>query len=165
MDQKQTSREQLFDSIIAEERDRLGRIARVYALHEQEDLIQEMLMQIWRSLPQFSGQSKLSTWAYRIGINTAISWRRNATRLKRQPPANRIDAEQVAGEAQPSDTVRLLERFLSTQSEIDRAVLLMYLEDLNYEEIADVVGVSAGAIRTRMSRIRSRLQSWESGSD
>jgi RNA polymerase sigma-70 factor (ECF subfamily) len=154
-------REQRFNAIIDEHRDRVGRIARVYAGNEAEDLVQEILMQIWRGLPAFDQQAKLSTWCYRIALNTAISWRRNATREKRQPPENRVAPDALQSHTNFSNESRLLERFLESLSEIDRAVLLMYLDDLTHQEIAESIGVSDGAIRTRISRIRDQLEIWE----
>lgn len=139
----------------------MGRIARVYAGNEAEDLVQEILMQIWQSLPSYDQKAKQSTWAYRIALNTAISWRRAATRIKRQPPENRVASDSLSSPNNFSNEFQLLDRFLQCLSEIDRAVLLMYLEDLSHEEIAEAIGVSNGAIRTRISRIRDRLQRWE----
>jgi len=154
-------REQRFNSIIDENRNRVGRIARVYAGGDAEDLVQEILMQVWRSLPSYDQKAKLSTWCYRIAINTAISWRRNATRRKRQPPENRVATDSLSSRSSFSNEAQLLDRFLDSMSEIDRAVLLMYLEDLTSEEIAESIGVSNGAIRTRISRIRDQLKTWE----
>lgn len=133
----------------------------MYAQGEAEDLAQEILLQIWRSLPEYDQKAKLSTWAYRIALNTAISWKRRVTRLKRQPPENRIASDTLESGAVFSDEAKLLQRFLETLSEVDRAVLLMYLDDLTNEEIADSIGVSHGAIRTRISRIRNQLKTWE----
>lgn len=118
-------------------------------------------MQVWRALPDYDQQAKLSTWCYRIALNTAISWRRHATRVKRQPPRNRVAAETLPSQTSFSNEALLLEQFLASLSDIDRAVLLMYLEDLTHEEIAESIGISNGAIRTRISRIRDRLETWE----
>lgn len=153
-------REERFASIIGENGARFGRIARVYAGADAEDLVQEVLMQIWRSLPEYDSKSKLTTWAYRIALNTAISWRRRVTREKRQPPENRLGAETLTSQPDVLNETELLARFLDSLSEIDRAVLVMYLDDLTNQEIAEAIGVSDGAIRTRISRIRSQLENW-----
>ena len=153
-------REQRFKSIIDENHARFGRIARVYAGSDAEDLVQEVLLQIWRSLPEYDSKSKLATWAYRIALNTAISWRRRITREKRQPPENRLGPETLTSSPDSSNETELLARFLDSLSEIDRAVLVMYLDDLTNQEIAEAMGVSDGAIRTRISRIRYQLEAW-----
>ncbi len=154
-------REQRFNSIVDDDHNRFGRIARVYAGSDAEDLVQEILMQVWRSLPGYDQKAKLSTWCYRIALNTAISWRRNATRAKRHPPENRVATDSLPSQTNFSNEAQLLGRFLDSLSEIDRAVLLMYLDDLTNEEIAESIGVSNGAIRTRISRIRDQLKTWE----
>jgi RNA polymerase sigma factor (sigma-70 family) len=154
-------RQHRFHEIIDQNRDRFGRIARIYAGVDVDDLVQEILMQIWKSLPQYDGQAKLGTWSYRIAINTAISWKRNATRIKRQPPSQRTMADTLKAPTYFSCETELLERFMNSLSEIDQAVLLMYLDDLTNQEIADSIGVNCSAIRTRISRIREKLKSWE----
>jgi RNA polymerase sigma factor (sigma-70 family) len=145
-------RQQRFRSIIDENRDRMGRIARVYAGGDAEDLVQEILMQVWRSLPDYDQHAKLSTWSYRIALNTAISWRRRVTRAKRKPPDNRVTTDTLSSNLSFSNEAVLLERFLNSLSEIDRAVLLMFLDNLTHQEIAESIGVSDGAIRTRLIR-------------
>lgn len=154
-------REQRFNSIVDDNHNRFGRIARVYAGNDAEDLVQEILMQVWRSLPDYDLRAKLSTWCYRIALNTAISWRRTATRAKRRPPENRVASDSLPSQTNFSNEAELLDRFLDSLSEVDRAVLLMYLDDLTNKEIAESIGVSNGAIRTRISRIRDQLETWE----
>lgn len=164
-DRQSSNREHRFQSILNENSSRFGRIARIYAGSDAEDLVQEMLMQIWKCLRAFDEQSKLGTWCYRIALNTAMTWKRDRVRAKRQPPEHRHPAETLVVPFGDSDEIRLLERFLQTLSEIDRAVLLMYLDDLSNQEMADTMGVSNGAIRTRISRIRERLEQWEATDD
>lgn len=118
-------------------------------------------MQVWRALPGYDSRAKMSTWCFRIALNTALSWKRDARRKKRVPPEHRHGTDALVGQRYFSDEVALLERFLTTLSEVDRAILLMYLEDLTSEETADAMGMTAGAIRTRLSRIRLRLRDWE----
>lgn len=162
-DPKQRARQ--FESILAENRGRLGRLVRVYGGAESEDLLQEIMLQLWRSLSGFDRNCQSSTWCYRIALNTAISWKRSRTRLKRQPPANREPPDMLEGEAQFSDEAKLLERFMASLAELDRAVLLMYLENIPSGEIANAIGSSEGAIRTRICRIRKRLETWEAEDD
>ena len=86
-----------------------------------------------------------------------------ATRMKRQSPGHRVAADALVAPANFSNEAQLLGRFLASLSEIDRAVLLMYLDDLSNKEISEAMGVSNGAIRTRISRIRDQLETWETG--
>ena len=153
--------QQQFDRILDENRVRFGRLARVYAGEAAEDLLQNMLMQVWKSLPAFNNESAINTWAYRIALNTAITWQRDARRLKRTPPKIRVDETTLSSSGSFTDEAQTLLRFLAALNEIDRAVLLMYLDDVPADEMAEAIGISAGAIRTRISRIRTRLKNWE----
>ena len=153
--------QQQFARILDENRVRFGRLARVYAGESAEDLLQNMLMQVWQSLPNFSGDSAPNTWAYRIALNTAITWQRDARRLKRTPPKTRVDESTLATNGSFTDEAQTLLRFLDSLNEIDRAILLMYLDDVPVCEMAATMGISDGAIRTRVSRIRTRLKNWE----
>ncbi|MEM8670408.1 MAG: RNA polymerase sigma factor [Planctomycetota bacterium] len=162
MRQSESDRAEQFQQILSENRARFGRISRVYGGADNEDLVQEILMQIWRSLPDYQQQATLSTWAYRIAINTAITWKRSSHRAKRRPPDQRLPPDQLPSSQSTCHELDLLNRFLNALSEIDQAVLVMYLDDLTNQEIAAAMGVSHGAIRTRISRIRDRLKHWES---
>ena len=153
--------EQRFNRILDENRVRFGRMARVYAGEAAEDLLQNMLLQVWQSLTAFKGESTLNTWAYRIALNTAITWQRDARRLKRAPPKSRVDETTLASNGSFTDEAQTLIRFLDTLNEIDRGILLMYLDDVGGSAMAAIMGISEGAVRTRISRIRTRLKNWE----
>lgn len=130
---------------------RFRRVARAYANHgEADDLLQEIWLQIWRSLDRFEGASRLDTWAFRIALNTAISYRRKA-----KPVSEEFDESHV-GSTRPTleGTSHLLEDFLSNLKPADRAVLLLHLDDRSAEEMMDILGMSANAVAIRMSRIR-----------
>jgi len=137
--------------------DALRRIARFYAGEdgEEEDLHQEILVQAWRSFPSFRGDASAGTWLYRVALNTALTWRRRAhRRSERRAP---LDPEQEAGSVQQgsheSETA-ILAAFLDTLGGVDRSVLLLYMEGLSHREIADVTGLSAGAVGVRIHRMK-----------
>lgn len=132
----------------------LRRVARVYGRPdgEEEDLHQEILLQLWKALPSFRGDAAPGTWLYRIALNTALTWRRGAARRARHgahPPAA---PSATAGEAR--NQAAILEEFLASLGELDRSVLLLYMEGLSHDEIADVTGLSAGAAGVRIHRIK-----------
>lgn len=118
-------------------------------------------MQIWHALPNFDETAALGTWAFRIALNTSISWRRRSQRKKRKSPEHRHSPGVLVGESNSTDEQKLLLQFVTTLSEVDRVVLIMFLEDSSYDEIATAIGVSNGAVRVRLSRIKSRLETWE----
>jgi RNA polymerase sigma-70 factor, ECF subfamily len=157
--QDSTERRTRFDEVLAQYRGRLGRIALTYAGREADDLLQEILLQIWRSLPAFDARSSIGTWCYRIAINTAISWKRKAQRKQVEQASDELDRHPAS--AGTGDEAGLLKRFLATLGDVDQAVLLMHLDNVSHADIAAALGVSEGAIRTRMSRLRQRLAGWD----
>lgn len=143
-----------FEQLIAENRARLARIARAYANRgETEDLLQDILLQLWRSRGGFRGQSTASTWLYRVALNTAISHCR-----RRRPPTTSDPIDPVGSTGDPLDEQVLLATFLRSLNEIDRSTLLLYLEGLDHPQIAQVLGASAGAVAVRLTRLRKRFE-------
>ncbi len=152
-----------FDELLERNRGRFAAIARAYTDRDADDLLQEMLLQIWRSLSSFLGQSNLDTWCYRVALNTAMTWRRTQSRRKARIPADTTDVGQIPAVADGRDCIRLLEQFLKTLSKSDRAIVLLYLDDLSGSAMAEVLGVSEGAVRVRIHRIKQKLAQWQVG--
>ena len=152
-----------FEQLIERNRRRLLAIARTYARGDAEDLLQEILLQVWRSMSRFEERSSIDTWCYRIALNTAISWRRKAGRRKERLPTDGADLNRLPGPEEGHNATVLLHKFLQTLSDADRALVLMYLEDMSGEEMADVLGIQSGALRVRLHRIKQRLAQWEGG--
>ncbi len=119
-----------------------------------EDLLQEIWLQIWRSLETFKSRSTLETWAYRIALNTCLGHRRAV-----RPAADSID-ELTNTIAAPDidDDFSLLEDFAASLNAVDRAVLLLHLDDRNADDMADIVGISPNAIAIRLTRIRKQFE-------
>lgn len=146
-----------------------GRIALAYASHgEAADLRQEILIQLWRSRRQFDGQSKYSTWAYRVALNTAIDHvrrdRRRRTALERLRLLDRRDA--ASETAFPlSREVQVIKEFADTLDVADRSLFTLYLERLGHARISEVIGISPGACRTRLSRLKDKFKHHLEGVD
>ena len=141
-----------FDRVIDDHRDRLARIARQYAGREDwQDLLQEIAVAIWRGLPGFEGRAKLSTWIYRVAVNTALQHVR-----KRRPTSEALLHEPV-GALGAQDPMSLLDEFLAGLDPVNRAVLLLDLEGLHRNEIGEVLGLSPGAVAVRMTRLKERF--------
>ncbi|HEU4560835.1 MAG TPA: RNA polymerase sigma factor [Longimicrobium sp.] len=132
----------------------LRRIARAYggAHGEEDDLHQEILLQLWRGLPSFRGDAAPGTWLYRVALNTALTWRRRAARRARGDAA-RPERPAVSAGA-PRSEAAILAEFLESLTPVDRSVLLLHMEGLAYADIAQVTGLSAGAVGVRLHRIR-----------
>lgn len=143
---------QALKQLIGDHEARLVRIARQYAgPNDWQDLLQEIAVALWKGLPGFEGRSSLSTWVYRVAVNTSLQFVR-----KRRPAAGE-PAHEPAGSTDVGDDMALLESFLSRLDPVNRAVLLMDLEGLSREECADVLGISPGAVAVRMTRLKQRF--------
>lgn len=141
-----------FDNVIEAHRGQLARIARQYAgPNDWQDLLQEIAVALWRGLPSFQGRSKLSTWVYRVAVNTALQYAR-----KRRPDTQALSQEPV-GALAAGDPMALLDEFLASLDPVNRAVLLLDLEGLHRDEIGDVLGLSPGAVAVRMTRLKTRF--------
>lgn len=143
----------------------LYKVASAYCANAEDrrDLVQEMVIQLWRSFPRYDDQLKFSTWMYRIGMNVAISFFRSERRRGRDTVAlEQIDvidyaaADRLMGEA--GDDVRLLQRLVSQLDEMSRALIVLYLEGYSHAEIAEILGISVTNVGTRINRIKNRLR-------
>lgn len=141
------------------------KVARAYtlSLEEREDLAQEILLQIWRSLPGFQGQSRLSTWMYRVALNTALGWQRRERRRRatHQPwYAFEELASDEPDEAERLQQRELVERLYAAIHQLprtDAALVLLYLDDLSYREMAEVLGISESNVGVKLTRARQAL--------
>ena len=158
MKHKQSPRQTRFNEVLEQFRGRLGRIALTYAREDADDLLQEILLQIWKSLPWFEERSTIGTWCYRIAINTAITWKRKHERKRIEQPLGNMDP---ATNPDNTDAEGLLPRFLASLNDADQALLVMHLDNVDHKDIASALGVSLGAVRTRMSRLRQKLAAWD----
>lgn len=156
-------RHALFDDYFRDHRGRMIAIARAYAPEAADDLFQELALQLWQSLKRFDGRCQLTTWAYRVQLNTAMSWRRNAARRRKKMPTIEGLSGPIADPCSDTRSTDLrVEALIASLGETDRAVLLMLMDNCETKEIAEVMGVSEGAIRVRLHRVRKRIEEGES---
>lgn len=154
---------QLFNEIIEQHKGIFLKVARGYCHDDtdRQDLIQEIMIQIWRSVPKFNGQSKMSTWLYRISLNVAISfYRKNTARANKYTPLDE-KASHFAAAADCTEDERnlsLLEQFIGELKEIDKALMILYLEDKSYAEISEILGMTQSNVGTKISRIKEKLR-------
>lgn len=123
---------------------------------DRDDLAQEILLQLWRSFPAFDGRAAFSTWMYRVALNTAISFRRKLRPRAEVSPEAWVEGTQLAN-AEFSDDLKILYRTIARLSAIEKAIIMQWLDERSYEEIADTVGISVNNVSVRLVRIRKRL--------
>ena len=127
-------------------------------LADKEDLYQEICLQLWRSFRTYRSESKFSTWLYRVALNTAIS---SVRKNRRQVETVLLDQTEhfVSRDSDREGMTRMLFKALSKLNKVDRAIILLWLEEKEYVEISEVMGISQSAVSVRLVRIRERLKS------
>jgi RNA polymerase sigma-70 factor, ECF subfamily len=141
-----------------------GLIHKVCMLYENDrearnDLFQEIVLQLWRSFPTFRGEAKITTWMYRIALNTAISGLRKRGRtIKTEDIRERHYNFSDAPEDMREENFQKLQWAIRQLTEIERAMIMMALDEIPYEEIADTIGITQNNVRVRMNRIREKLR-------
>ena len=152
----------LFEGIIEQHKGILFKVARAYCPDEEnrEDLIQEMMIQIWQSVHKYNDQYKISTWLYRISLNVAISfYRKSSTRAKKYTELNEQSVEALVEDKSDNEMhLKLLEQFICELKEIDKALMILYLEDKSHAEIAEILGISVSNVGTKIGRIKDQLK-------
>ena len=154
-----------FLKLIEENRPKILKICRAYAWNtsDRDDLYQEILFQIWRALPGLKESAYAGTWLYRVALNTSISFvRKHAGRNRHATPCGPDDLTQrieSAQEPEESDDGRLSRLYaaIARLNEAEKALVVLFLEDLSYEEIADALGVSANHVGVALHRVKKKL--------
>lgn len=154
--------EKEFVKIITENQGIIHKVCSVYCDSEEDrrDLFQEILAQLWKSYPSFRQEAKFTTWMYRVALNTAIT---TFKKTKRQPDQSGLTIEnvQLANEEYDPTTdeqMRLLHQAVARLSGIEKSIILLFLENKSYEEIAEITGITQNYVRVKMNRIKNKLK-------
>ncbi len=126
---------------------------------DKEDLFQEITLQAWKAYSQFRGDAKFSTWLYRVALNTAITFFRKdkknafiATVSEIPDLAHQLDRDPI------EDKTKAMYKAIADLSKIDKAIVMLYLEDYSYAEISEIIGITANNIAVKMNRIKVKLR-------
>lgn len=147
---------------LQENQNLIHKICRLYTNDEDshKDLFQEITIQLWKAYPQFRGESKFTTWAYRVGLNTAITLYRKKTRtintIEFDNKLHRINQDEYNYEEE--EHIKLLYQAVQQLNDIEKALVFMYLEDKDYAEIAETLGITEVNARVKMNRIKGKLK-------
>lgn len=151
-----------FVKLLEENQNIVHKVCRIYTNNydAHNDLFQEITIQLWKAYPKFRGDSKFSTWMYRVGLNTAITLYRKS---KRTINAQQIDTVQFKLSAEDYDEteeeqLKVLYQAIHNLSDIEKALVFLYLEDKNYREISQTMGISEVNARVKMNRVKSKLK-------
>lgn len=139
----------------------LFKVIRSYAIsyQDQEDLFQEICFQLWKSISRFKGTSKASTWIYRVSINNALNWKRSESRRKEYAATELLTEIADASHSRnvDSEIIDQLYAHINQLSKGEHAIILLALDGLSYNEIADIVGINANHVGVRISRIKEKF--------
>ncbi len=152
-----------FISVIKDNQNLIFKICYSYCSNseDQKDLQQEILIQLWNSFRKFDGRVKISTWIYRIALNTAISFYRKDSRHKEKTVT--IDASIISlsifePDSKHDEKITLLYKFIERLNEMDKALILLYLDDNSYKDMAEILGISETNVATKISRVKKHLK-------
>ncbi len=156
MASKETEKE--FINLIEQHSRLIYKICYMYAdKDELNDLYQEILINLWRSHDAFKGEAKYSTWIYRIGLNTCVSYIRQKSRKPSLVPLT-VDLESITDDETDIEQLRELYRLINQLSKIEKAIVLLYLEGKTYDEIGEIVGITRGNVGVKLNRIKTKLK-------
>jgi RNA polymerase sigma-70 factor (ECF subfamily) len=155
--QNQKQREQEFIARIQKHQGILHKICFVYSHNnaDKEDLYQEIVLQLWKSYPSFRQESKFSTWMYRVALNTAITLNKKASKFKNKTEIS--DDYAVEKIDDYSEEIKILYKAISKLSKIEKAIVMLWLEEKTYNEIAEIIGISEKNVSVKLVRSKKKL--------
>lgn len=156
-----TGREAEFVQVLNDNKARIMRLCKAYTAsrEDREDLFQEIAVQLWKALPTYRGEAQISTWLYRIALNVALRFSYDTKR--RKPTSERISwIEETTPHPQDDHTrerIEQLQRCIAALPEVDRSVMVLYLEECSYKEISEITGLTETNVGVKISRIKDKL--------
>ena len=151
-----------YEDVLEDNKHKIYRICRMYAVTpvEPQDLFQEVAYQIWKSFPNFKKQSSISTWVYRIALNVCL---RSKLKLEKNSlktiryESIQFMASEASTNQQDDERYELLKSCIDTLQEVDKSIVVLYLDEVSYKEIAGITGLSENHVAVKMKRIRKKL--------
>ena len=152
------AKEQEFEQLVRTYKATIYAVCYLFSKDQDEvaDLFQECLINLWKSRPGYEGRSDVKTWVYRVSLNVCVSLDRKRKRLSTVPLT--MDINPYEEDNQNSRQMELLRKRINQLPPIDRAIVLLWLENMSYEEIGDIVGITAKNVSVRLVRIKEQLK-------
>ena len=155
------SKKEVFTAAIKENEGILFKIASIYtnSIEDKQDLIQEIIYQLWKSYDSFTQQSRFSTWMYRVALNVAIyQLKVSKKKILTVPIEQQNYNYQEDNNSAMEEKWKLFRKQIEGLNLLDKAIVTLYLDDKSYDEIADVIGISSSNVGTKLSRIKEKLK-------
>ena len=130
------------------------------SVHDKEDLINDITLELWKSFGRFKGESKISTWIYRVALNTSMNFNRKKKSDRLYFPADLNQFENANWITEPPDSSHseILYRCIEELNQLNKAIILLYLDGNSYDEISEITGISRTNVGTRISRIKEQIK-------
>jgi RNA polymerase sigma-70 factor (ECF subfamily) len=159
-----TAQEQQFREWVEKYKAILIRIVRSFAVQtsDQDDLFQEILLQLWMSVPKFEGRCEESTWIYRVAFNTALTWKRSGKRKNRNlqllsPQQTPETGEKKDSQFGSEQVIEQLYQAIHSLSIVDASLVLLALDGLSYKQMAEILGITESSVGVRLNRAKTKL--------
>ena len=157
-----SSLEQSFVTQLKQNQNIIHKVCRLYTDGDDahKDLFQEITIQLWKAFPKFRGESKFSTWAYRVSLNTAITLYRKSTRSVQTVnyDSKEYFISQEDYNYEEEEKLKLMYKAVYQLNDIEKALIFLYLEDKDYTEISETLGISEVNARVKMNRVKGKLK-------
>ncbi len=154
--------QEAFVRLVSEHRGMLYKVCRLYcrSAADRQDLFQEIVFQLWRSYPGFRGEARISTWLYRIALNTAISGlrKRRGRITPIEPDRLPVELQEFQYPAEKEEQIQQLYAAIEKLTEVEKALTMLYLDERSYNEMEQILGISQNNLRVKMNRIRDKLR-------
>ena len=150
--------EQKFANMVKENKSTIYTVCYMFSSDEQEvaDLFQEVLIRLWNGIDSIDGRSDIKTWIYRVARNTCV--KNDKKKQRRRKAQLSMDIDLFNDRSRDTEQARLLHRRISELQPLDRAIVLLWLEDISYDEIAAIIGITPKNVSVRLYRIRQQLK-------
>jgi RNA polymerase sigma-70 factor (ECF subfamily) len=153
---------QEFIGLISRHQHLIRKVAAIYYKkpEDQEDAFQEILLSLWKAYPTFEGRSKLSTWIYRVALNTVLAGFRKASNKVYHNQSDIDISEELLGgsEKDMSEEISVLYKSIEKLSDVEKAIIMLYMEEKTYDDIADIMGMTKTNVGVKINRIKKKLK-------
>ncbi len=154
----QKENEQAFLALVQDNRRLIYKVCYLYATDEEhlKDLYQEVLINLWQGFKSFKGEAKISSWIYRVSLNTCISFYRKHSKITDTIPLENL-FEVVSDDGEKAAHLHEMYQLISRLNRLEKAIILLWLDEKSYEEIAEITGLTRNNIATKLKRIKEKL--------